>query len=152
MSTDTGNIHDPTEYQLRAFDKIGVENVQVDDLSSPQVVQLIIHQRRVILAELKGAKEELAKIHKIKDDLIIEKNELQIKLARSEERQNYSLIEIPISILSGFAINMLAANPQNGLGWFLLVLSLFILLVLRGRSIASLFNNTAKKGPSNGQN
>ena len=61
-------------------------------------------------------------------------------------------LEIPISIASGFAINMLTNEPTNGVGWFLLIISLILLVLLRFSDIRNTVDRylpKSRKGEAN---
>jgi hypothetical protein len=145
-------VYDPTEVQLKTLDSLGLESLKLTDLAKPQVVQLLIQQQLVLLTEVKAHKNDLTKLRddnmKLRDD----REEIRIKLAQSHEHENLSWIEIPISFLGGFAINILATDPKNGLGWTLLILSLCMLVFLRISNIASVVEKVTRKDKSNAKN
>lgn len=111
-------IYDPTEAQLKALDRLGLEEPKLDDLCNPTAVNLLIQQRRVNLMELMELKREQSRLlfanKKLRDD----RENLRIELARSQERQSISWLEILVGIISGFSINLLTMDWKNSMGWF----------------------------------
>lgn len=127
----TETVYDSTDIQLRALGDMVAGKLTLDDLAKPEIVQLILERHVVSLTDLKTAKSEIVELQAIVKQLTDEREKLRINLAKSEQRQSILLLEIPIGILSGFAINMLTAKPTDGLGWALLIMSLIMLLFLR---------------------
>ncbi len=150
MSEET--VYDPTEVQLKTLDGLGLEGLKLTDLAKPQVVQILIQQQVVLLTEVKAYKNDLAKLRDDNTKLRDDREGTRIELAQSRERENLSWTEIPISFLGGFAINMLTADPKNGLGWALLILSLCILVFLRMSHIAPIAEKVFRKDKTNAQN
>lgn len=132
MSSNLPPLYDPNpiELQFLALDQISTKELQPTDLSTPEVVQLLVHNHRVTLAQLNVSENKVANLQN-------ENTQLKVDIAKHEGIMNSSWLEIPISMLSGFAINMLAADSQNGVGWFLLIMSLFMLIGLRSHQISS---------------
>ncbi|MET0648637.1 MAG: hypothetical protein ABW208_18655 [Pyrinomonadaceae bacterium] len=124
-------VYDATEIQLKQLGEVLTDSLTLDDLASPEKVQLLLQRELVHLTEIKAFKGELAALRGANTSLIEERENLRIQLAKVGQREALSWIEIPISILSGFAINMLTSDFKNGLGWVLLLLSLLMLLFLR---------------------
>jgi len=124
-------VYDPTEVQLRALDEIASKKLNPTDLATPELVQQILERQYLILAELKLRKDELVKARAENDYLRGERESLRIALAKSEQRTAVLWLEIPIGIMSGFAINLLTNDPKNSTGWVLLILCAIMLLYLR---------------------
>lgn len=136
---------DPTDMQMTAWEQINVEKLQATDLCSPEAVQLLIHMQRVTLAQLKTSKAAETRFASEKDQLQIDRENLRVEVAKLQNGVRTTWLEIPISILSGFAINMLSTNIKNGIGWFVLILSLLMLVFLRGDQAKSSLYNVIKK-------
>lgn len=124
-------VYDPTEIQLRSLEEAMTEKLNVTDLASPQMVQMILQREVVMLTEMRGLKAEVNRLQGTNGRLMQDRENLRIDLATAGQRESTSWIEIPISILAGFAINMLTADFKSGLGWALLILSIVVLLFLR---------------------
>jgi hypothetical protein len=127
-------VYDPTDYQLRDLDRMleAAEGLSVADLAKkPEAILLILRQQAAQLYELRASKNEIVELRTANMELRDDRESLRIGLAKLQERESVSLIEIPISIASGFAINMLTSNIQSGFGWLLLILSLSMLSVVR---------------------
>lgn len=146
MNEDKPTVYDPApmDMQIRAWDKISVEDLEASDLSSPQIVQILIHEQRVALTQLKASQIEVANLRGDSSKLKDEREYLRIQIATLESQVNATWLEIPISILSGFAINLLSSDAQNGLGWFLLILSVLMLVYLRGNQFIRYISQVRK--------
>lgn len=136
---------DPTDMQLSAWEQINVGKLQATDLCSPEAVQLLIHMQRVALAQLKTTKASETRLALEKGQLQEDREDLRVEVATLQSGVRTTWLEIPMSVLSGFAINMLSANPKDGVGWFILVLSLLMLVFLRGGQAKSALVNALKK-------
>lgn len=132
---------DPTDIQITAWEKIDVEKLKAEDLCSPEAIQLLIHMHRVALTQLKITKASEAQLAQEKEQLRNDREELRVKMATLQSSDRTIWFEIPMSILSGFAINMLSINPKDGVGWLILIVNLTMLLFLRGRQAKSALNN-----------
>lgn len=147
MSENESITYDPYEIQQREIEKmLGAEALSIADLAKkPEAVQLLLRQQSIQLYELRAYKAELAEMQRTSARLREEREELRIELAGFKERHNASLIEIPISIVSGFAINMLTSNLGSPQGWLLLLLTLTLLAFLRRSQIGSLIQHTSTR-------
>ena len=141
MEKKPSTVYDPTGVQLEYLDKLlEAEQTSVDDLAqSPAAIKLLLRQQNAYLYQLKAYEGKIGELRSANSLLQREREELRVELARLQERHAGSLIEIPISIVSGFAINMLTDNIASGEGWLLLVLSLGLLLFVRRTQIANIF-------------
>lgn len=139
MSVEERAVYDPdpTELQLQALRAISTEKLQTSDLTSPQVVQLLILNQQISLAQLKEAKSELAGLQRENSELKQDRENLRVDLAGLRERINVAWLEIPIGIATGFAINMLTSGTNTTLGWFLLLIGVVMLLYLRAGHVLS---------------
>jgi len=137
INHDKYDVYDPMEIQLRALDAIRVDDLNLADLASPEVVRLFVHNQRVTLVQLRDSEARGDELRDENVELRRSREELRVDFARLQERVSASWLEIPISMSSGFAINMLADNvgDNDKTGWFLLIVSLVMLLFLRVRDI-----------------
>jgi hypothetical protein len=139
---------DPTDIQMTALGQINLENLQASDLCTPEAVGLLVHIQRVTLAQLKSSKTSESRLALDKDKLQEEKGDLRVQIAKLQSNVHASWLEIPISLLTGFAINMLSSSPANTdktVGWFMLVVGLFMLAFLRGgRAISAVLKAIRK--------
>lgn len=124
-------VYDPTDVQLEAYGNMQKEDFGLDDLSSPQVVNLLIQQQIFNLYKLKALEKDAEKLRENNSLLQNERENLRVKLAESWTSSGVEFAEILISFLGGFAINILTNDWKDGLGWVLFLLSLFILLSFR---------------------
>ncbi|MEW5985170.1 MAG: hypothetical protein AB1791_00885 [Chloroflexota bacterium] len=136
-----GIVFDPED----SFGQIGTDDLTAAKLARPEIVQILvqmrrdsIYQLRVVKADLERAQGENTQIRQARENLLVENAKLQ-------ERIKSSWLEIPISMLSGYAINLLATNAQNGVGWFLLIISLLMLAFLRGSQVSSALDRLASR-------
>ncbi|MGQ9627324.1 MAG: hypothetical protein ACUVV0_10535 [Anaerolineae bacterium] len=142
-------IYDPTEAQLKALDRLGLEEPKLDDLCNPTAVNLLIQQRRVNLMELMELKHEQSRLLIANEKLRDDRENLRIELARSQERQSISWLEILVGIISGFSINLLTMDWKNSMGWFLLLISTVMLLYLRMPQISAILKGQGRKEKDN---
>jgi|ERR1051325_1470802 F0F1-type ATP synthase assembly protein I len=142
----TETVYDSTDIQLRALGDMVTGKLTLDDLAKPEIVQLIIERHVISLTDLKTVKSEVAELRTTVTQLTEEREKLRIDLAKSEQRQSILLLEIPIGVLSGFAINMLTTNFASGLGWALLIISLIMLLFLRFPQLRASIRKENKNG------
>jgi hypothetical protein len=83
--------------------------------------------QRVTLAQLKSSQGNEMRLQLEKGELQKDREDLRIGVAKLQSGARATLLEIPISVLSGFAINMLSTNPKDGVGWFMFIISLVML-------------------------
>jgi SepF-like predicted cell division protein (DUF552 family) len=140
-------VYDPIGAQLEDIDKLlkSAELSITDLVDNPEAVQLLLKQQNIQLIELKSVKDELSESEKIRDQLRDEREELRIEVATLKERDTVSLMEIPLGIASGFAINILATDINNGFGWFLLIISLVLLAFIRRDQLGKLIHRPSQK-------
>lgn len=154
MSEDKRAVYDPTDVQLEHLGNFHPEMLSADDLSSPELVTLIIASWRVSLHEVKVLKNQNQDLRAKLENAYEEKADLRVELAKtqsdSENKSRTGWIEIPVSFISGFAINVLSSNPSNGVGWFMLLMSLLILLALRMGDIKSMLISKVAEGDAGG--
>lgn len=143
-------VVDPHDVQLEAWGGLGMAGVELDELVNPQVVKLLIQERIVNLTELKAYKHQIAELGSINSNLRDDRENLRVELSRYQERERalkrVSWLEILASISSGYAINMLASNPRDGVGWFIFVVSLLMLVGSRISELPTLFERVRGKG------
>lgn len=125
-------VYDSTEIQLMAIERaLEKKNLKLADLTTPEHVHLILEREKVHLTQLKENRAEITELRNAVTRLRRQREELRIDLAKSGQRERYSWIEIPLGMVSGFAINILTSDPKSTLGWFLLLISLLIITFLR---------------------
>lgn len=142
MEAGTPITFDPTELQIRDLDKmLGEDSLSAADIAKrPEAVQLILRQQAVQLAEIRSLKSESSDLRLTINALRDERENLRINLAALRERHSASVMEVPVSIASGFAINMLTSNFGDPVGWLLLLMSLSLLGLLRKTQIGAMFS------------
>lgn len=134
-------LYDSTLVQIESIERLASENLSLDDFSTPQMASLLLERHRVTLTELKSKQGQLNEAEKEMARVSSELTELRVELARAEERQFSLWLEIPLGIFSGFAINILTGDIRNGVGWFILIVSLLMLLFIR---LSALFKQNKK--------
>jgi hypothetical protein len=139
--------YDPINYRYSEIISIlGEDQLSVAKLAdNPVAIQLLIRQNMHILVDLGAAKAESTGLNATLEGLRVERESLLLQTTQLRERDNVSLLEIPISLMGGFAINMLTDSPNNGVGWALLMLSVVCLLLIRSKQIAQLMQGLAGK-------
>lgn len=152
MNEDKTVIYDPNplDIELEIFGSFSSGNMDINDLAKPEVVRLLIHNQRISLIKLKQSEKQIDNFQKQNSELMENRENLRIQLAKRQEWEKATWLEIPISILSGFAINMLATNSSNGTGWFLLIISLIMLIFLRGVNLKNKSKDNSKEVKQNG--
>jgi hypothetical protein len=138
-------VYDSTDMQLQSLVDMTSGKLTTKDLAKQETVQILITNHAITLTELKSSKAELIELKNAHEKLKDDNSNLRINAAKLEQRQSNLWLEIPISILSGFAINILTNNFSSGLGWTLLVLSLVILIFIR----IPYLKNSLQKGENN---
>jgi len=140
MNRDTSDVYDPgpTDMQLRALDSIGQEDLDLSDMSDPRVVKLLVLFWKGALTQVKTNELRVARLQGESMELRQDREDLRIEIARLQERVKASWLEIPISVGTGFAINMLTSNPSDQVGLVLLIISLVMLALLHGTDIVAL--------------
>jgi hypothetical protein len=144
MAAEKAIVFDPTDMQLSAWEQIDVGKLQASDLCSPEAVQLLIHIQRVTLTQLKSTKASETRLAQEKGQLQEDREDLRVEVATLQSSIRTTWLEIPMSMLSGFAINILSASPKDGVGWVILVLSLLMLVALRGGKAKAALVNALK--------
>ena len=126
-------VYDPTDYRLKdTSNMLGDSELSVENLANnPEAIRLILKQQYLQLVELKASQESVAGLTKKLEKVAAEREAFHIELASANEYSRLSLIEIPIGILSGIAINMLTTDWANLQGWALLLLSVVMLILLK---------------------
>ena len=138
---------DPTDAKIEAVEKLlGNDELSVDALAKrPETIQLLLQQQLIQLLEMKSTKVELSELKKVYENLKDERSGLRTEVAVLKERETVTLMEIPISIVSGFAINLLTTNISNLTGWLLLILSLTLLVFIRRGQISKLLEKNSHR-------
>jgi len=123
---------DSTDMQLRSLSDFAAgPPLTLRDLAKPETVQLMITQQMITLTELRSVKGEAGNLRNDIKQLTDERENLRIDLAKSKERRSILWLEVPMSVLIGFATKMLTMNPADGVGWVMLIVSLVMLVLLR---------------------
>ena len=137
MNPDNPVVYDPspTDIELQAWENIGVEKMDISELAKPEVVQLLVHSLRMNLSKLKASENEIRNLRNDNTNLREERENLKIKIAKFQERIKSTWLQIPISLLGGFALNILVKDFKDGIGWILLIFCFIMLVFLRGSDV-----------------
>jgi hypothetical protein len=124
---------------MREVDKIiGDTEITVDSLSKrPEAIQLLLGRYSALLIEQKNIKSDYREINLIRE-------ELRVENAKLIEKGNATIMEIPVSILGGFAINRLSSNLSDSLGWFGFIVTVVLLIYIRWNASRGIANKEAK--------
>ena len=147
MNDEKTVVYDPNpiDLELELFNSIGIKGMNDSDLSKPETVRFLIHSQRIALSKLKLADNQIKELQFKNENLIEDREALRIAVAKKQERHKVTLLDIPISILSGFSINMLTNDISNGVGWILFIISLLMLIFLRGADILKISDKKSNK-------
>jgi len=124
-------IYDPTDLQIDSYKKINLFDMDIEELSNPQAVRMIIYQHIINLHELKVTKTKLDNKEIELENVKKERENLKVNLAGLEQSVGIDLARIAISFLGGFAINMLTKNWKDGLGWVIFIICIVVILILK---------------------
>ncbi len=141
-------VFDPTDLQLNSYGKVGLEDIDVAEMTNEQSVKMLLYQHVLNLHELKSAKRDLADCKKQIEILKETREELRIRLASTGNSIGIDIASIFISFLGGFAINMLTSNWSSGIGWVIFLLCLTIILSFKLPYVSAVFKNITE---SNGE-
>lgn len=137
---------DSTELQLQSIDGLlDVTTQSLEDFAKPEMVAILLERHRITLIDLKGAKTKIAELEMTVERQNGESRKLEIDLARSSERSSNMWLEIPLSILSGFAINLLTTEHPPTYAWVTLAVCVVILIYIRIPTIISFKNKISAK-------
>ncbi|MHB1356195.1 MAG: hypothetical protein ACYCZF_09500 [Anaerolineae bacterium] len=132
-------IYDPYEEDIANLDNILKGEMKVEDLCNPSAVQLLLQERKLDILRLA---KNISQFEIATNRLTTQEAEianLRVSLAKAEsertQKSKFILVEIPASIISGFAINTLVIDSHNLTGWFLLLVSIAIVLLIRFEDI-----------------
>jgi len=124
-------VYDPTDIQIDSIETISFDIFDIEELSNPHVVKMLLYQHFLNLHQLKATKKELSEKHIEINQLKKELESLRIKLAGLNQNVGVDMASIFISFLGGFAINLLTTDWSNGLGWVIFSLCLAILFFFK---------------------
>lgn len=138
MSDENVEPFDPfaADVQLGMFGDISASDVPLAKLAKPEIVAMLIDQQRVTVRQLQALQKETERLRTENAQLRNSREEVRVDLATLREKARYSVLQIPISVITAYAINRLSTNIRDHLGWFLLLLSsvTLIILVVQSRS------------------
>lgn len=140
----TETVYDSTDYQMESLSNLRGGDLTIKDISKPETVSILIERHFVTLTELKSVKSEVIDLKSQVNILREERTNLKVDLARSGERETILWLEIPLSFLGGFAINLITGKEPESIkiGWFLLIVSLLMLVFLRLAPIIKSYRKT----------
>lgn len=139
--------YDPTRFQIESLLGVGAELSQ-SNLCTPEAVALLLYQHKVTLSQLQKAESDVAVHRKHVDELRDQREDLKVDIARLETKRTVTLVDIPVSVISGFAINLVLTDGSRAIGIALLIVSLVILLMIRGGDVKNCLQSF-RKGTEN---
>ncbi len=84
-------VYDPTDIQIKNLLEYQ-ENLNIKELATPEMVQMILQREFITLAKLKTIKSNMkTKLIEENNALREEKEELRIELAKSQQREGFHL-------------------------------------------------------------
>ena len=122
------------DVQLGMFGGVDASNLTQKELAKPEAVALLISSWRITLHDLKAAQKIIERLRRENTQLRDSREEVRLELATLRERAQYSIFQILVGFMTGYAINRLAANIKDSLGWIALAVGSVMLLVLVIRS------------------
>lgn len=136
-------VYDPTDIQIDSFEKISVTDMDLEEMTNPQVVKMVLHQHLLSLHQLKATKRDLREKQLELETLKTDREDLRVALAGLNQNVYIDMASIFISFLGGFAINLLTADWSNGLGWVIFLLCIVILFFFKYSIVSkSIFTNS----------
>ncbi len=143
---------DPTERQLQSIDELlGLTSHSLDDYAKPEMAAILLDRHRLTLVELMTAKARNHDLETSVNQLRTALDRRTIDLAIATERNSNLWMEIPIGILSGFAINLLTGEHPPIFAWVVLIICVVVLIYIRYSSIVSLLQKSSRED-QNGKN
>jgi hypothetical protein len=121
----------PTNLHEHMWDQIGVGDLQPEDLANPATIRVLIHSHRLTAAHLRQAELERDGLKAEVKRLASEKEQLLVQAADLHRTSAFAWVEILVSGLVGFGINIITSDPKVAFGWVAFVLGVVILLLMR---------------------
>ena len=131
---------DPTDYQIELYGESPLVSMEVSEMANEQSVKLILHQLHVTLRELREKKIEINSNQNEISELRETCEKLKIKLAESASNAGIDIASILISLLGGFAVNMVSATPTDPMGWVIFILCIATVITFKASVIYSFFS------------
>lgn len=125
------SIYDPIEVQEQELKRIEQMDVGAADFVSPAGVQFLVGNQTRLLAELRARDGEIRQLRDGNAVLRNERENLRVQCATVTERYSIGWVEILVSFIGGYAINILSNQPGSSLGWFLLIISVLTIFGIR---------------------
>lgn len=125
--------------------QFNISNLTPEELATPEIIQIFLVQQREAISRQKQLEEKLDIREKKIEELAKENESLKIKVAQTHGQDKFSWIEVPISWLGGYAINLLTDGTETILGMVIIGICLLILLFLRGSQIITFVQEQVAK-------
>ena len=90
-------IYDPTDIQIDSFEKISIADMDLEELSNPHVVKMLLHQHLLNLHQLKATKNDLSEKQIELNTLKKDRENLRIELAGLNQSVGVDMASIFIS-------------------------------------------------------
>lgn len=132
--------YDPTDYQLDSYGKFGLSDMDISEMANEQSVKMLLHQSFVNLHELKATKNELIISRKQVESLQGKRENLRVSLAKAKADAGVDIASILMSLLGGFAINLLTTDWSDSLGWVIFIICIATVITFKASSIFSIFS------------
>jgi len=128
--------------QMRDLRNAGLTEFTLNVIEDPvaqMAVQFLVQRNQYTLVDLKAAKKDIADLRTRNDTFRDTIQDLRVDLGKHDVRESIFWIEIPLSLLGGYAITLVGNSATSTLGVTLLILVVACLLFLRmthiGRAI-----------------
>ncbi len=150
----------PTLYRMQHAARIsGDAPLTIDDLANnPVAVKFLYQDFRAQLVEIQALNKTVESSQERYESLKEQEKILSVSLGKLEERYNgltrhyqqeksQSLIDIPASLLAGYAINLLTSDILNPVGLTILVLGVSMLFLRRNVQVKRLLGKPLADEP-----
>lgn len=137
--------YDPTDYQIDSYGKYDMADMDISEMANEQSVKMLLQQNFVNLHDLKATKTELVNAKGRVDELQSVRENLRVQLATSNLNAGVDIASIFMSLLGGFAINMITINGKDPLGWVIFIICISTVITFKASSVISLLNSIKSK-------
>ncbi|MEQ9278861.1 MAG: hypothetical protein RLN83_05150 [Balneola sp.] len=130
VTIDPENYENPTKFQIGEL--LGKTAIDPKDYANEQGAKMLFLQYRNTLMEKNNLLDKITVIEERMKALQEENEQIRVKNVQLTAFQSIQILNIPISALFGFSLNLLISDYTNSLGYilFLLSVALFVIVYL----------------------